>query len=81
MPYDVNKRGNKYVVIKQENGEVVGEHDTRAEAEAHMKALYVNVPEARSPGTRHSKTTVLDDGYEPVPITEAYVDGKKTRTE
>lgn len=80
MPYDIiKKEDGKYHVIKQGDGDVPGgEHETRAEAEAHMKALYVNVPDAhRTPGMRHGGTMKLDDSYQPTPITEIFVDGRK----
>lgn len=49
MPYRVGARGTNgcggYPVVK-EDGEVVGCHATRAEADAHLQALYANVPDA-----------------------------------
>jgi hypothetical protein len=49
MPYHVGGKGSNgcggYPVVK-EGGEVVGCHATRAEADAHLQALYANVPDA-----------------------------------
>jgi hypothetical protein len=49
MPYSVGGKGTNgcsgYPVVK-EGGEVVGCHATRAEADAHLQALYANVPDA-----------------------------------
>lgn len=49
MPYRVGGKGtngcNGYPVVK-EGGEVVGCHPTRAKADAHLQALYANVPDA-----------------------------------
>lgn len=50
-PWKVVERGGKYVVVGQENGKVFGTHDTREEALAQMRALYVNVPDARRKGS------------------------------
>jgi hypothetical protein len=49
MPYRIGAKGTNgcggYPVVK-EDGEVVGCHATRAEADAHLQALYANVPDA-----------------------------------
>lgn len=49
MPYRVGAKGTNgcsgYPVVK-EGGEVVGCHPTRAKADAHLQALYANVPDA-----------------------------------
>lgn len=37
-----------FAVVKSDDGELVACHDTRAQAEKHMAALYANEPEARS---------------------------------
>lgn len=42
MPYDVEQRGNKWVVVKEDDGQVMGEHDTKEEAEQQRKAIYAN---------------------------------------
>lgn len=42
MPWDVRKRGSKYVVVKEGSGKVVGTHDTRSKAERQLSALYAN---------------------------------------
>jgi hypothetical protein len=50
MPYRIGAKGTNgcggYPVVK-EDGEVVGCHATRAEADAHLQALYANVPDAQ----------------------------------
>lgn len=45
-PYRVEKRGNKFVVVKKDTGEVVGTHPTREKALAHLRALEANVSDA-----------------------------------
>ena len=49
MPYRVGAKGTNgcggYPVVK-EDGEVVGCHATRADADAHLQALYANVSDA-----------------------------------
>ena len=42
MPWSVKKKGGKFVVAKNENGKIVGTHDTRQKAEAQVRALYAN---------------------------------------
>ncbi len=46
MPYHVIKRGAKFVVEKQDGSKSFGEHDTRAEADRQMAAMYANEPKA-----------------------------------
>lgn len=46
MPFDVIKRGNKWVVLGP-GGKVHGTHATKAKALAQQRAMYANVPEAR----------------------------------
>ena len=38
-PWRVEKRGEKYVVVKTSDGSVVGTHDTKEEALAQQRAL------------------------------------------
>jgi hypothetical protein len=49
MPYRIGSKGTNgckgYPVVK-EDGEVVGCHPTREKADAHLQALYANVPDA-----------------------------------
>jgi hypothetical protein len=44
MPWHVNKRGSKFVVV-DDKGKVYGTHDTHKEAEAQVRALYANTKE------------------------------------
>ena len=48
MPWHVEKRGDKHVVVANEGGKIMGSHDTKPEADAQVKALYANMPEAMS---------------------------------
>jgi HK97 family phage prohead protease len=47
-PYEVRKNGNQYCVYNSDTGKKVpgGCHDTRSEANDHMRALYANVEDA-----------------------------------
>jgi hypothetical protein len=47
MPYDVRQSGSAYVVV-DDDGKVVGRHDTKEEAINHQRALYANVPDAKA---------------------------------
>ena len=49
MPYHVGGKGSngcKGYPVVEEGGKVVGCHPTRANADAHLQALYANVPDA-----------------------------------
>jgi hypothetical protein len=51
MPWKVVKRGSKYLVVNELNGHVKGTHETRKQAVQQLRALYANVPEARTKTT------------------------------
>ena len=42
MPWKIEKRGDEFAVVSKESGKVKGTHDTRAEAEAQVRALYAS---------------------------------------
>ena len=42
MPYDIRESGGKYKVVKEDDGEVMGTHDTKEEARDQQQALYAN---------------------------------------
>ena len=46
MPYEIQRQDHEYCVVKQGSGDVVKCHPTKADAMAHMRALYANVPDA-----------------------------------
>ena len=58
-PWHIEERGEQFCVIKDDSGETVTCHDTREEAEAHMRALYANEsseePEAEKSETAEEK--------------------------
>lgn len=43
MPWEIKKRGGKYVVVNEHTGKVKGRHATRSQANAQLRALYANV--------------------------------------
>lgn len=43
MPYKIEQRADKFVVVRENGGQVVGTHSSRAKATAQVRALYVNV--------------------------------------
>jgi hypothetical protein len=47
MPYEIRKRGSKYLVVNAETGDVKGTHDTKTKAVAQLRALYANVKDAK----------------------------------
>lgn len=47
MPYNVKKKGNKWIVYNPDTGKIYGTHPTRKDAEAQQKALYVNAPPSK----------------------------------
>jgi hypothetical protein len=40
MPYGVEKRGDKWVTINTDTGDVKGTHDTKEKAQRQMRLLY-----------------------------------------
>lgn len=40
MPYKVIQRGNKYLTVNEQTGDIKGTHDSKAKAMAQMKLLY-----------------------------------------
>lgn len=42
MPWRIRRSGNKWQVVNQDTGRVMGEHDTKAKAMAQLRALYAN---------------------------------------
>lgn len=46
MPYKIQSSGNKFEVVNSDTGKVMGTFSSRAKAEAQMRALYANEPEA-----------------------------------
>jgi hypothetical protein len=47
MPYHIEREGNKYNVVVNSTGRVVGTHPSKAQAQAQLGALYTNVKEVR----------------------------------
>lgn len=47
MPFSVEQRDDKWAVINSETGDVKGEHDSEAEANEQLKALYANVEDVQ----------------------------------
>lgn len=47
MPYHIKHEGNKYKVVVDATGRVVGTHPSKAQAQAQLGALYSNVPEVK----------------------------------
>jgi hypothetical protein len=47
MPYEIRKRGSKYLVVNAETGDIKGRHDTKTKAVAQLRALYANVKDAK----------------------------------
>jgi HK97 family phage prohead protease len=52
-----------YAVVKSDTGELVACHDTRAQAEKQLAALYVNVPEARAEWTTAYVNNLPDSAF------------------
>lgn len=42
MPWSAQKRGNGWVIVRSDTGEVVGHSKTEAEAKASVRARYAN---------------------------------------
>ena len=53
MPWNVRKKGSKFVVVKK-NGKVVGTHDSREQALKQQAALYSSEKKGKMSGRRKS---------------------------
>jgi hypothetical protein len=42
MPYGYEKRGDKWVVVKKDDGKVMGTHDNEADAKKQIVAIHMN---------------------------------------
>jgi len=47
MPYHIEREGNKFKVVVDATGKVVGTHPSKAQAQAQLGALYANVPDVK----------------------------------
>jgi hypothetical protein len=72
MPWEVKKHGKKFQVVNSETGQAKGpEYPTEKSAQAYLKALYANVPEAFQHSSTESEPTgkvdsSTEDKKEPV---------------
>lgn len=48
MPYAIRKVGDKYAVVKQSDGTVIGTHPSPEKAALQLRALYANEPKVRN---------------------------------
>jgi hypothetical protein len=75
MPYSVSEQDGEYCVIKDDDGSVLGCHDSRAEALAQMRAIILNEGKAilgdDEPGGKYDKVMQIilgstkQDSYKP----------------
>jgi len=42
MPYALKKNGDKWQVVKKDDGHVMGTHDSKQKASNQIKAIYAN---------------------------------------
>lgn len=47
MPYIITRKGKNFILSNKNTGRVIAAHKTKKKAIAQMKALYVNVKDAR----------------------------------
>lgn len=52
-PWHIEQHGDQYCVIVNETSEEVACHDTREEADAHLRALYANVDEGKEEAAKN----------------------------
>ncbi len=55
MSWKISHEGNKYKVVKESTGKVVGTHSSHAKAVAQMRALYANTSEMEQHSTEMAK--------------------------
>lgn len=68
MPYEIVRREGEYCVMVEESGEILGCHDTEAEAIAQMQAVAIAEKETISGDAVEALMDVLfgkEDGYKP----------------
>lgn len=71
MPWSIKKRGDRFCVIKDDDGSSAGCHDTRDEAAEQVRALYANEAEAATLKLFDDDDPILeDDANVPVPADE-----------
>jgi phage head maturation protease len=64
MPWSIVKRDDQFCVVKDDDGETEGCHDTREKAERQMKALYASENRAEEPEKRapiESRAATVED--------------------
>lgn len=66
MPYDIERRKDRYCVVKDSDGEVMGCHDTRSSAEEQLQALYANEADASGDTVTLQSETHMEDTPETV---------------
>lgn len=59
MPFKIERRKNKWLVVNASTDDVKGTHDTKEDAAAQLRVLYVHVPEARKVLTAHSSFVTI----------------------
>lgn len=58
MPFDIEKRKNKYLVISEGSGRVLGTHTTKKSALRQLRAIYANYKgDTNATTVRRKKTT------------------------
>lgn len=65
MPYDIEKRGTRYCVIKRDDGKNMGCHASRAEAEKQRAAIHANEGASAMSETGFTITEVSTTGTSP----------------
>lgn len=60
MPYAIRKELDKFKVVNTDTNEVKGEHNTRAEAMAQMRALYANEGKAAAINLSYAKSLGIE---------------------
>jgi len=73
-PWHIEEQGDQYCVVADETGESVKCHPTREMAEAHLRALYANVPEATKAATEGDQMETGDRPEEVTADSKMYID-------
>jgi hypothetical protein len=64
MPWDIQRRADRFCVIKESDGSSAGCHETRAEAEEQLQALYANEGDAALVEVEQASEAAAEAGVE-----------------
>lgn len=61
MPFGVRKSRNSWKAVNTDTGRVFGTHPTKEKAAAQVRALYANVPDAKTENIESEESSKLKE--------------------